>query len=133
MLSALDAVVGIIIIRGCAANGRNCKGGNKYPQFGNTTSSYHRMLRTPWGGVCGNEPSIVESDLAQKGQATFPRSHSIGRGPGSSAPVLTEHEVGMPGWLHQRADKTGEVDQVTDPSRPRAQSYVRQPAPVPGT
>lgn len=43
------------------------------------TSSYHRMFATSWGGVCCNKASIVESDLAQKGQVTFPSSHSGGR------------------------------------------------------
>lgn len=80
-----------------------------------------------------NQTQLRKAKPLSQGHTAVAEPALRSRGPGSGAPVLTEHEVGTPGWLHQRADKTGEVDQVTDPSRPRAQSYVRQPAPVPGT
>lgn len=48
-------------------------------RFGNMTSLYHRTLTVTGAVNIVIKPSIVKSDLDQKGQVTFPKSHSIGR------------------------------------------------------
>lgn len=81
--------------------------------------------------VSASRPSSERSSRCPEVTQHWQSQSSEAEGPGSRAPVLEAHQVGTPGWLHQRADKTGGVARVTDPCPPGAQSYVRQPAPVP--
>lgn len=84
---------------------KNCKGGTRMSKVWEHDI---KMFTAPSGGGYCNELYIMKSDLTQKGQVTFPRSHSSGRARaqtqrGQDPELLAwkRRRWEKPGWLHQ--------------------------------